>query len=200
MPPDMPDPLDDLPTGKRRRLAAGDALFRAGDASVGLVRIYAGRIELRRAGESGRESVLQRAGPGETLAEASQFESQHHCDAVAVTPAVVSVLDRAAVGAAALLDPALAWRLAAHLARRLVEARARAEYLSLPGAADRLLAALRSRRLRPDGTRLVGGTWRSLACECGLSEEAAYRTLAKLERSGRLRRLRGPEGPAALLV
>jgi len=192
MPEWIPGVPAGLPVGPPRALAAGDMLFRVGDAAIGIVHIHAGRLELRRAGATGREAVMQRAGPGDTLGEASLFEAIHHCEAVAVTAAEVRVTSRAMLDAATRADPSLPWRLAAQLARRLVEARARAECLALPRAADRLLAALAARAPDAEGWRRVGGTWRSFADECGLSAEATYRALAGLEREGRLSRRPGP--------
>ncbi len=199
----MPTPSTNpgLPPGRVRRLRAGEALFRAGDPALGLVTVRAGTVELRRAGADGRTALMDRVGPAEALAEASLFEARHHCDAVAATEAVVEVVSRRAFDAAARDDPDLIWRLAAHLARRLVEARARAERLALPGAAERVLSSLAARRPGADGVRALGGPWRSLAGECGLTPEATYRALARLEREGAIRRVATGSGdPGVILV
>lgn len=176
------------PPGRERALAAGEALFRAGDPVVGLVLVLSGQMELRRLSPDGREAVLHRAGPGEFFAEPSVFEATHHCDGVASRAARLRVVPPAALRAA---PPALAWALAAHLARRLVEERARAERARAPHAADRILAALRALPADGGGLRRLPCTWKSLAAELGLSPEATYRALARLERAGRLRREAG---------
>jgi hypothetical protein len=62
------------------------------------------------------------------------------------------------------------------------------ERLALPHAADRLLDALHALPAEPDGARRLGRSWKSLAAELGLSHEATYRALARLERTGALRR------------
>jgi CRP-like cAMP-binding protein len=180
-----------LPTPRERRLARGETLFQAGDAAIGLVVVRSGRLELVRVSAEGRRSVLHRAGPGETFAEACLFEPRHHCDAVAAAPSVVAIHPAAALRRAAAGDAGLAWRLAAHLAARLVAERARAERLALPRAADRLLDALHALPPDSDGARRPGRPWKTLAAELGLSHEATYRALARLERAGLLRR----EGP-----
>lgn len=177
-----------LPAGRDRRLARGEALFRAGDPSLGLVLVREGTLELIRTSPEGRRLVLHRAGSGDTFAEASLFESHHHCDAVAASPSSVVVHPAAELRRAAEADPGLGWRVAAHLASRLVAERARAERLALPHAADRLLDVLHALPPEPDGTRCLGRSWKSLAAELGLSHEATYRALARLERAGLLRR------------
>src|ERR1051325_4294047 len=72
-----------------RKLAAGQALFRAGDRTVGLYEVITGRLHLVRYDRSGREAVLQSAAAGDTLAEASLYAAAYHCDAIAVSDAVV---------------------------------------------------------------------------------------------------------------
>jgi CRP-like cAMP-binding protein len=182
------DLLQALPAGRDRRLARGEALFRADDPALGLVLVREGVLELVRVSPEGRRLVLHRAGPGSTFAEASLFESRHHCDAIAATPVRVTIHPAASLRRAAEADPSLGWRIAAHLAARLVAERARAVRLALPHAADRLLDVLHSLPPEPDGTRRLGRSWKTLAAELGLSHEATYRALARLERAGLLRR------------
>jgi CRP-like cAMP-binding protein len=183
--------LPDLPAGERRHLAAGEALFRAGDPSIGLVLVERGALELRRVSADGRQMVLHRAGPGETFAEPSLFEAAHHCDGIAAMRSEVVVHGAAALRRAVADDAALAWSLARHLAARLVTERARAQRLALPRAEDRILDLLQSLAPAADGLRRLGTSWKSMAGELGLSHEAVYRALARLERAGTLRRLPG---------
>jgi CRP-like cAMP-binding protein len=182
------DLLRALPPGRDRRLARGEALFRVGDAAIGLVLVREGMLELVRISPEGRRLVLHRAGPGSSFAEASLFESHHHCDAVAVASARVTIHAAAGLRRAGEADPDIGWRIAAHLAARLVAERARAERLARPHAADRLLDVLHALPPGPDGARRLGRSWKALAAELGLSHEATYRALARLERAGLLRR------------
>jgi CRP-like cAMP-binding protein len=183
-----PDLLAALPKGQDRLLTAGEALFRAGDRPIGLALVRHGAVELRRVSAEGRLLILHRAGPGESFAEASLFEPRHHCDAIAIAPSLVTVHAATAMRRAAAADPSIGWRLAAHLAARLVAERARAERLVQPRAADRLLDALHALPVHNDGMRHLGGSWKALAAELGLTHEATYRTLARLEREGLVRR------------
>ncbi|MCW8087583.1 Crp/Fnr family transcriptional regulator [Sabulicella glaciei] len=182
------DLLQVLPPGHDRSLARGEALFRAGDPALGLVLVREGTLELVRTSPEGRRLILHRAGPGSTFAEASLFETHHHCDAVAAAPSRVTIHSATGLRRAAETEPSLGWRIATHLAARLVAERARAERLALPHAADRLLDVLHALPPEPDGARRLGQSWKSLAAEIGLSHEATYRALARLERAGLLHR------------
>lgn len=175
-----------LPPGRDRCLAKGEVLFRSGDPTLGLVLVQRGVLELVRTSPEGRCLVLHRAEAGDTFAEASLFESHHHCDAIAAAPSLVTVHSAEELRRAGNADPSLGWRIAAHLANRLVAERARAARLVLRHAADRLLDVLHALPAEPDGTRQLGQSWKSLAAELGLSHEATYRALARLERAGPL--------------
>src|SRR6516162_7819359 len=84
-------PLTVRTVAVERELKAGAALFRRGAKTEGLFEVVAGRVRLMRVDRSGREVVLHVAGPGETLAEASLFSAQYHCDAIANTNATVRI-------------------------------------------------------------------------------------------------------------
>jgi CRP/FNR family transcriptional regulator, dissimilatory nitrate respiration regulator len=70
-------------TGITRRLKRGEALFRAGQPTVGLYEIVSGTVRLIRVDGSGRETVLYSAEGAGTLAEASLFSSTYRCDTIA---------------------------------------------------------------------------------------------------------------------
>ena len=74
-----------------RKFKAGEALFRLGDKTAGFYEVMSGRVRLVRVDRFGRETILHVAGPAETLAEASLFSPQYHCDAIASTEATVRV-------------------------------------------------------------------------------------------------------------
>jgi hypothetical protein len=73
---------------RKRALAAGDVLFRAGDPIRSLFLVASGALVLSRSLPHGSDLVLQRAGPGAVLAEASLFAESYHCDAIAAQPSV----------------------------------------------------------------------------------------------------------------
>src|SRR6185312_3043071 len=94
--------------GVERRLKAGQILFRAGQRTTGLFEVTSGSVRLVRVDRAGREAVLYVAAPGETLAEASLFTPVYHCDAIAVTDAVVRLYPKEIVFAEFERDYAVA--------------------------------------------------------------------------------------------
>jgi CRP-like cAMP-binding protein len=173
---------------RTRTLARGDVLFRQGDRAVAIFRVVHGRFRLERRTLDGRLVVLHTARAGELFAEASLFADAYHCDAVAVTDAVVEVYDKPALladlGASA---SASAGGLIATMARQLQDARGRLELRNVRSARERVLLWL---DLRAGPTRIVTveGELQDVAAELGLTREAFYRTLATLERDGLIAR------------
>jgi CRP/FNR family transcriptional regulator, dissimilatory nitrate respiration regulator len=174
---------------RERRLKAGEALFKLGDKSAGLVEVVSGRVRLARVDRSGREIVLFVAAPGDTIAEASLFSPRYHCDAVASTDATVRVYPKAAVLAAFARDPKAAQGFAAMLARQVMTLRTRLEQRNIRSARERVRHFL-ALNVGDDGRTvdLGGATLKETAAELGLTHEAFYRTLAALDRAGEIRR------------
>jgi len=77
-----------------REFAAGDLLFRAGDPVVSMILLRARQAELVRHTGHGLKMILQRAGPGHILAEASAWSDSYHCDAVVPEPRLAALLPR----------------------------------------------------------------------------------------------------------
>ncbi|MDR3530612.1 MAG: Crp/Fnr family transcriptional regulator [Rhodopila sp.] len=173
-----------------RSLASGQSLFQQGEPVSALYRLESGRVRLVRHTENGTEVVVHIARPGETFAEASAFADAYHCDAVAETASRVVAMPKAAFLAALARDPETSVRFARVLARQVVDLRARIELRNIRSAHERLLTWL---RLRADGNPLraaLDGTWTDVAAEIGLTREALYRALAKLDAEGRIVRTR----------
>ena len=186
---------DWMPTGVRaaakdRKLKAGEALFRLGDKTTGLCEVIAGRVRLARVDRSGHEVVLHVAGAGETLAEASLFSPQYHCDAIASTNATVRVYPKREMLAAFERNPKAARAFSAALARQVMDLRARIEQRNIRSARERVRHYL-AVNASDDGRAVnLRGTLKDIAAELGLTHEAFYRTLAALERSGEIKRNR----------
>ena len=173
-----------------RKLKAGEALFRLGDKTAGLCEVISGRVRLARVDRSGHEIVLHVAGPGETIAEASLFSPQYHCDAIANAKATVRIYPRREVLAAFEKDPKAARAFSAMLARQVMNLRTRIEQRNIRSARERVRHYL-ALNAGPDGRTVeLRGTLKDIAAELGLTHEALYRTLAALERSGEIRRNR----------
>lgn len=118
--------------------------------------------------------ILNRARPGNVLAEASAYSEQYHCDGLANTKTqlrslpVSQFLERLQSSA----DVARSW--AAQLARELQNARMQSEIRSLKTVTERLDAWLGLRNTLPPR-----GEIQDLARVLGVSREALYRELAQ---------------------
>ena len=185
--------FDLLPPDAARRLAVdrGAAVFLSEDPARGLFQVASGRVRLVRHAADGSAVTLHVARDGETFAEASLFAERYHCDAIADLPSTVLQFDKALVLAHLAADPERAARWIAHLSRQVQALRGQVAVLGLKSAGDRLLAFLRM-QAGPGRTAVVDRPWKAIATELGLTHEAVYRGLARLEREGLI--LRGSDG------
>jgi CRP/FNR family transcriptional regulator, dissimilatory nitrate respiration regulator len=174
-----------------RALKAGQYLFRIGDRTVGLYEVVDGKVRLVRVDRSGREAILQAAGTGDTLAEASLFSPTYHCDAIATTTAVVRLYPRTVLLNELKRNPKAAQAFLEMLARQVMTLRALLEQRNIHSARDRVRHYLMV-NAGPNGrTVVLPGTLKSFAAELGLSHEALYRTLADMAAQGEIERHNG---------
>ena len=174
-----------------RRLAAGEALFRAGARTVGLFEVVSGKVRLARVDRSGREAVLQVAANGETLAEASLFSPTYHCDAIATTDALVRLYPKAVLLEELERDPKLVRAFATRLAQQVMALRTRLERRNIASARERIRHFL-ALNVGADGQTVeLSGTLKDLAADLGLSHEVLYRTLADMEKDNEIKRTGG---------
>jgi CRP-like cAMP-binding protein len=160
--------------GPKRTLGVNEYLFHLGDPVLSLFVVLEGEVSLVRHQEHGSAIILQRAGPGEVLAEASLFSDRYHCDAMARTQASVRSVDKRQTLERLRNDPDFAEGWAAHLAQEIQNARFRSEVLSLKTVASRLDAWMAWH-----GAIHPKGEWMELADEIGVTPEALYREMAK---------------------
>jgi CRP-like cAMP-binding protein len=171
-----------------RKLKAGEALFRRGGKPLGLYQIIAGSVRLMRVDRAGHEIVLHIAAPGETLAEASLFSTQYHCDAIASTDATIRLYPKRELLAAFDESPRAMRAFTEMLAHSVMDLRTRLEQRNIRSARERVRHFL-ALNVGADGRTIeYRGTLKDLAAELGLTHEALYRTLADLESSGEIRR------------
>ncbi len=153
--------------------AGGETVFHLGDR-VHLVHfVTSGAVHLVRHHEAGAPLVLQRAGPGAILAEASLYSDRYQCDALAIASTTIWAIPKPVILArlASTPDFALAWtRRQAYEVQR---ARLQAEIISMKTVAARLDAWMVW-----SGSMPQKGEWVGLAAEIGVSPEALYRELA----------------------
>jgi len=174
-----------------RRLKRGEFLFRVDAPTVGLFEVIKGKIKLVRIDASGREMILYVASAGDIVAEASLFSAAYHCDAVAMTDALVRLYPKSALFAAFDHDPKAAQAFMGMLARHIMTLRTRLEQRNIHAARDRIRHYL-ALNVGSDGrTVALPGTLKDLASELGLAHEALYRTLADMAADGEIERLEG---------
>lgn len=168
---------------------AGAAVFSAGDPVRGFFFVDRGHVRLSRVSRKGRETTLFTAGPGETFAEASLFSDAYHCDAFAATDAIVRCMPKAAALAVLQKDDNVNRRFMAQMARQIMSLRTRVALRDIRNAGERVLAFLEV--IAPaDGrtVNLCGRSLKSVGAEIGLTPEALYRALARLEAAGAIER------------
>ena len=122
--------------------------------------------------------VLQRAGSGSILAEASVYSGRYHCDARAETDAVTFAVTRRNLLQGLSENPDLERAWTSHLAQEVQWARLHAEILSIKTVAARLNAWCAWHGGLPGK-----GQWANIANELGVSPEALYREMAKRRRT-----------------
>jgi CRP-like cAMP-binding protein len=175
--------------GVERALKAGQSLFRQGGRTAGLYEVVGGRVRLARMDRSGREVVLHSAAAGETIAEASLFSSIYHCDAIATTSAVVRLYPKAVVLAEFQRNPKAAQAFMAMLARQIMNLRTHLERRNIRSARERIRHYLAVNAGANGSTVALAGTFKELAADLGLTHEALYRALARMEAEGEIKRV-----------
>ncbi len=163
---------------------AGQVLFRTGGRVTSMVAVISGEVRLIRRGRTGGEIILQRSRGG-FIAEASLNSKSYHCDLVATEKGSVFLFPVEDFRAALAEDPAFQSSWMSHLAREVSRLRTNCERLSLHGAVDRVLHYLESEGT--DGTVVLTQSRKAWPSELGLTHEALYRTLGKLQADGVLR-------------
>ncbi len=166
-----------------RAFAAGETLFRQGERPKAMYCVLDGEVRLLRRSREGGEVVLQRSRGG-FFAEASLESKAYHCDAVATAASRLLAFPIRAFREALEGDTAFRNAWMALLAREVRRLRARCERLSLHGAEARILHAIESEGTA--GTLALMQSRKAWAAELGLTHEALYRALARLQVSGTL--------------
>jgi CRP/FNR family transcriptional regulator, dissimilatory nitrate respiration regulator len=186
-------PVDQLhaalePLAQVRELVRNEYLFRQGEAVATVYEVLAGRLRMQRRTLDDHLVVLHTARDGELFAESSLFADTYHCDAVAAAPSRVRAYPKQEFIAALRAAPAGWERITARLAHQLQHLRTQMEMRNIRSARERVLQYL---RLNADATARsvrIEGELQELAADLGLSREAFYRTLARLESDGAIGR------------
>ena len=164
-------------------MSAGDVLFRIGARPRSIFYVIEGEILLLRHARNGQQIVLQRSRGG-FVAEASLDVPAYHCDALAPVAGTVVGFPIREFKTALAGDKAFHEEWSTHLAREVRKLRAQCERLNLHTAAERVIHYLEAEGV--DGCVTLSQTRRAWAAELGLSHEALYRTLRRLQAEGAL--------------
>ncbi len=158
-----------------KTVPTGASIFERGDKVRSFFKVEKGLVHLVRRQENGDTFILQRAGVGDVLGEASLFTTHYHCAAVAVGACELKTYSAARVKELVAGDVEVALAYAQYLGRQLREARLRSEIVSLRRVSDRLDAWL----IWHENSLPEKGAWNQIAGEIGVSPEALYRELAR---------------------
>jgi CRP-like cAMP-binding protein len=160
---------------RKRHFKKGAHLFHQGDPVRLVFVVIEGSVELTRYQQGGNSLILQRAGSGTFLAEASVYSEVYHCDAIVAETCTTLEMNRTAFMELLASQPEIHEVWAAHLARQVQSARYRSEILARKNVSERLDGWLAWK----DGKLPARGRWRSVAEEISVSPEALYRELSK---------------------
>ena len=163
-------------------------MFHRGDATRHMYGVVHGQAHLRRPTREGADIIVHRAQDGELFAEAALFSPHYHCDGIAIAGAKIALFEKTAMLNLMQRDGAFAVVFCQRMAGQVQRLRSNIELRAIRSAQDRIMAAL-SLRLGDSETHLeLPGTWKGFAQEIGLTHEALYRALKRLEQSKRLHR------------
>jgi CRP-like cAMP-binding protein len=163
---------------KQVNAKSGTALFRIGDPVRYIFLVVEGEARLKRQGSNGQEIILQRSRCG-FIAEASLETRAYHCDAITAEPTVLIRFPIAAFRSALNDEPAFRRGWQSLLAKEVRKLRAQCERLSLNSAVDRISHYIESEG--SNGEVNLTQTKKSWAAELGLSHEALYRALRRMQ-------------------
>ncbi|MFN2350117.1 MAG: Crp/Fnr family transcriptional regulator [Thioalkalivibrio sp.] len=180
--------LESLRTQSMERdYGKGAAVFRMGDKAGAVYYLLDGEIHLQRHGPDGETVVLHRVRDQGFFAEASFGSDHYHCSALCVRASRVLVLPREELRERLASDPDFTLDWIATLSAQLRHQRTTVERLHLRGAEARIRHYLLTDG-SPPGELELGFTLTQWADLLGLSREALYRTLARMEARGELTR------------
>lgn len=182
----IPDHL--LTKARRVRLDGGATLFRSGEKVRCVFLALSGEVRLGRIGRGGTEITLQRARCG-FIAEASLDSRAYHCNAVASEVTDLLVFPAQDFKAALESDLAFSRLWQSLLANEVRKLRAQCERMGLKTAEERITHYIEAEG--KDGVVVLPMNKKSWATDLGLTHEALYRALRRMDLAGTLR-IEGP--------
>ncbi|MFA6064163.1 MAG: Crp/Fnr family transcriptional regulator [Gallionella sp.] len=174
-------PEDLKVAAKQQPFAEGQTLFLRGTRPKVMLYVLDGELRLIRHTTGGGQVILQRSRKG-FVAEASMESKTYHCDVVASEAGRLLTFPIPMFRRALDDQPAFRRVWMSGLAVEVRRLRAQNERLHLNKAADRVRHYIESEGR--DGILTLLHSRKAWAVELGLSHEALYRTLAKMEADG----------------
>lgn len=191
----LPDDLLAALSGDRhvRQLAAGDVLFREGDASDAMYLLLSGRLKVYASNDSGREVVYNELVPGELLGEMLLDGGLRSASVQALRPSTCLVIEGHDVQGLLRAHPEFAEVLVLKLISRLRQATRAIRALALEGVYERVVALLEQVAVGNAGHRQVPRTLTQIeiARRVGASREMVNQVLRDLVRGGFIHKDRG---------
>ncbi len=172
---------------RRRRYAAGDVLFREGDASDGLYIVLSGRLKVYATNASDREIVYNMVGPGELFGELSLDGGRRSASVSAITDAQCTVLSNSAARDLMRSRPEFAYHVISRLIARVRHATQLTRSIVLEGVPERVMALLEESAVMEGDVRRVPATsQQEIADRIGASREMVNKVIRELIRGGHL--------------
>ena len=167
--------------------AKGETIFHPGQQAESIFKVIKGEVHLYRHNQDGKRVLLHRAYDNQYFAEASISSDCYHCTAVSIKPSEIQIIDaeKMVLELGVNSEFAIAWT--ANLSSELRRQRASVERLHLKSAEERLKHFILTEG-SPLGELHLKGTVSELSEILGLSREALYRTISKMEKQGTLLR------------
>lgn len=163
-------------------------LFRRGESALAIFAVDLGRVRLVRYLDNGAEVCLHVARTGESFAEAALFSPAYHCDAIADISSRVIIYPKQAVLQWLKSQPELALNFTAQMTKQVQALRTQLELRNIHSARDRTLHYL-FLLAEPEQVQIsFDRPLKDIASDIGLTHEAFYRALAKLEQEGIIKR------------
>jgi CRP-like cAMP-binding protein len=182
----LPQPLHAL--CKMEHYKRNTLLFKIGQHPKWMFFVLMGEVTLERIGMQGNSIVLQRTQRG-FVSEASLQSIAYHCDAHVARAADVVCVPVTALLSSLQQDATFALRWIGMCNREIKHLRLQRERMSLKTVQEKLFHLIETEG--QTGAYDVGSGLKTLASELGVTHEALYRTLASLEKAGRLDRVSG---------
>lgn len=174
-----------------RKVKAGATVFQEGSPTSRIYFVIEGEIRALRYLSSGQELVFFRARTGAALGEAGAFLEEHPFTAIATVDSVLVSMQKERLLEAFRSQPQLADQFFSCMALRYTEALMMRELSTVRSADERLMMWFQWQASLGDDVMDFEGRMGGIGAELGLTRESIYRSLARLEKQGLIKRERG---------